>query len=375
MRHVHPLLFLAMTAITLAGCGEAPAPQQAPPPAVQTVTLSNEPVATVFEYVARTRAKEDAQIRARISGTIIERNFEEGQAVAEGDLLFRIDPRPYQATLDSARATLSRTEASAKVAQNNLERGRQLVDNGYISQAEIDQLEGERDSTRAAHEEAKAALQQAEINMDFTEVRAPFAGTAGRSELSIGDLVDPSASALVTLVQLDPMLVDFDVTEQTLAEAFRENQERQSRGEPPIHYSPELLLPNGESYPQDGVISYADNRVNPGTGTITVTARFPNPKGILLPGQFVRIEIQRGDPAPGLMVPQPAILEDMQGQYVFVVDDNNEVHRRNVRLGQRDGTRLVVESGLSEGDRVIVYGVQKVREGMTVTASETDPQP
>ncbi len=375
MRRAIVFPILAATAIVLSACSEEPAAPQAPPPAVQTVTLSSEQVATVFEYVARTRAKEDAQIRARISGTIIERNFEEGQAVAEDDLLFRIDPRPYQATLDSARATLSRTEAAMNVAERNLERGRQLVDDGYISQAEIDQLEGERDSARAAHEEARAALQQAEIDLGFTEVRAPFAGTAGRSELSIGDLVDPGAGALVTVVQLDPMLVDFDVTEQALADAFRENQEREARGEPPVQYTPQMKMPNGDLYPHEGVISYADNRVNPGTGTVTVTARFPNPQGILLPGQFVRIEIQRGQPKPGLLVPQPAVLEDMQGRYVFIVGDDGMVERRNVTLGQRDGTRLVVNEGLSEGDRVIVHGVQKVRQGMPVTASDIDAQP
>ncbi|KAA9130911.1 efflux RND transporter periplasmic adaptor subunit [Marinihelvus fidelis] len=375
MRRVITLVILAPLTALLMACGEEAAPPQAPPPAVQTVTIAPEQVATVFEYVARTRAQEDAQIRARISGTIIERNFEEGQAVNEGDLLFRIDPRPYQAALNSAQATLARAESAAQVAERNLERGLQLVDSGFISKAEMDQLEGERDSTRAALEEARAVVQKAEIDLGFTEIQAPFSGTAGRSELSIGDLVNPTSDALVTLVQLDPMLVDFDVTEQALADAFKVNQERQARGEPPVRYTPELKLPNGEIFPEEGTINYADNRVNPGTGTVTVTAGFPNPRGILLPGQFVRVELQRGDPTPGLLVPQPAVLTDMQGQYVFVVDDSDTVVRKNVSLGQRDGTRLVVESGLEEGDRVIVYGIQKVRVGMQVTATDIEAQP
>lgn len=328
-----------------------------------------------FEFVARTRAKEDAEVRAQVTGTIQERNFEEGQAVESGALLFRIDPRPYQAALQSARADLSNAMAARKVAEQNYTRALELLPDGFISQAEADKLSGELDSAKAAVDAAQAAVEKAEIDLGFTEVRAPFSGTAGRSNLSIGDLVDPSAGPLVSLVLLDPMLVDFDVNEQVLAQRLQENQRRQANGLPPVALKPTLKLVTGDVYPHAGTIDYANNRVNPSTGTITVTASFPNPDGMLLPGQFARILIQRGDPEERLLIAQSSVLEDMQGRYVFVVDDDDSVQRRNVSLGRREGTRWVVESGLAEGERVIVNGVQKVSPGMTVRATPVSQPP
>jgi RND family efflux transporter MFP subunit len=355
--------------LLLVACGKPEAPPAPPPPAVEYADASPREVATVFEFVARTRAKEDAQLRARITGTIIERNFEEGQVVQEGDLLFRIDPRPYESAVNSAAARLSQAEAAVQVAERNYARGLELVDDGFISKAEMDKLLGERDGSRAALEDARAALEKARIDLAFTEIRAPFSGTAGRSQLSIGDLVDPGAGPLVSLVMLDPMLVDFDVNEQTLALRLRENQQRQAEGLPPVTFTPRLLLVTGDMYEHEGIIDYANNRINPTTGTVTVTARFPNPDSLLFPGQFARIQVQRGEPEMRLLIPQPAVLEDMQGKYVFIVDGNDTVQRRNVRLGQREGLMWVVESGLEEGDRVIVNGVQKVRQGAQVSAT------
>jgi membrane fusion protein (multidrug efflux system) len=156
---------------------------------------------------------------------------------------------------------------------------------------------------------------------------------------------------------------------------MKENQEREAQGLPPVAFTPRMKMPNGDMYPHEGRLDYANNRVNPTTGTVTVTASFPNPNSLLLPGQFVRILIQRGQPELRLLLPQASVLEDMQGRYVFVVDDGDNVARKNVTLGQREGTRWVVETGLEEGDRVVVHGVQKVRPGMQVTASPVGEQP
>jgi membrane fusion protein (multidrug efflux system) len=360
---------------TLAGCSAPEPPPPLPAPAVEYQTVSEQAVAMRFEFVARTRAQEDAEIRAQISGTILERSFEEGQEVEEGQLLFRIDPRPYRAALSTAQADVARTEATLEVAERNLARGEELAPDGFISSAELDQLRGNRDTARASLEAARAAVERAQIDLGFTDIKAPFTGRAGRSQTSIGDLVNPTSGALVTLVKQDPMLVDFDVDEQALANRLRENQERAAQGLEPVPFTPRLQLVTGDMYPLEGRIDYANNRVNASTGTVTVTASFPNPEDALVPGQFTRIIVQRGQPEKRLLIPQPAVLEDMQGRYVYIVGDGDVIERRNVRLGQREGVDWVVESGLEAGLRVVVNGVQKIRPGMPVSASPVAARP
>ena len=362
-------LIAAAASFLLTACSDPAPPPTQPPPAVEVTAVAMEAIASEFEFVARTRASEDTEIRARITGSIIERNFAEGQVVQEGDLLYRIDPRPYQAAQNVAKAELSQARAAVEVARRNLTRGEELAPNGYISDAEMDKLRGESEGALAKVEAAEAALEQATINLDFTEIRAPFTGTAGRSQLSIGDLVNPSAGALVTLVQLDPMLADFDVNEQALAENMKANQARITQGLEVLVYTPRLRLVTGDEYIHPGEIDYASNRINPSTGTVTVTAKFSNPETMLFPGQFVRIILQRGDAEMRLMIPQPSVLEDMQGRYVYIVDPAATVVRKNVTLGSRQGINWVVESGLEEGDRVIVNGIQKVRPGIKVVPS------
>jgi membrane fusion protein (multidrug efflux system) len=365
---------LAAVSLLLAACGEQ-APPPAPPPAVEYHATVMQDVITSAEVVARLRAREDTAIQAQISGTIIERNFREGQEVQKDASLYRIDPRPYEAALSSAQAQLTNAIASMEVAERNLKRGEELSPDGYISQAELDKLRGERDQAVAAIEAARAAVENAEINLEFTDIRAPFTGMIGRSEVSIGDLVSPQTGPLVTLVQSDPMLADFEVSERALANALKANQEALARGGEAIRYTPTLLLVTGDTYPEPGEIDYASNRVNASTGTVTITARFPNPRGMLVPGQFVRLRLQRGESERRLLIPQQSVLEDMQGRYVFIVDGENQVARRNVELGQRHGVMWIVESGLEEGDRVIVNGIQKVRSGMTVSATPVESMP
>jgi membrane fusion protein (multidrug efflux system) len=371
------ILALAAVAATLAltACSESTEPPAPPPPAVEYYETAYADVVTTAEFVARLRAREDTAIQAQVSGTIIERNFNEGERVEKGALLYRIDPRPFEAALSSAQAQMSTARTSLEVAQRNLTRGQELAPDGYISQAELDKLQGDRDQAIAAVENAKAAVERAQINLEFTRIKAPFAGVTGTSQVSIGDLVSPQTGALVTLVQSDPMLADFEVSERAIANSMQANREALAQGEEPVTYTPTLLLVTGDEYPEKGEIDYASNRVNASTGTVTITARFPNQRNGLVPGQFVRLRLQRGEPEQRLLVPQQSVLEDMQGRYGFVVDDEDKVARRNLVLGQRHGVMWVVESGLEAGDRVILNGIQKVRSGMTVTATPADALP
>jgi membrane fusion protein (multidrug efflux system) len=368
-------LLTAIPILLLSACGGPDDPPAPPPPAVGVQEVSLEPVTAEHEFVARTRAQEDSEIRARVTGTIIERNFDEGQVVEKDALLFRIDPRPYEAALSAAQANLARAVTALDVAQRNLNRGEELAPQGHISESEMDKLRGDRDSGIAAQSAAEAAVEKAEINLDFTQIRAPFTGTAGRSKLSIGDLVDTSSGPLVTLVQRDPMLADFDINERTLAQSIKNAQDRATQGLERLRYVVRMKLVTGDIYRHEGEIDYASNRVNPSTGTVTVTARFPNPDGTLIPGQFVRVVMQRGEAEMQMLIPQSSVLEDMQGRYVFIVDHGNSVVRKNITLGQRTGINWVVEEGLSEGDRVIVEGIQKVRPGMPVDPSPASVQP
>ncbi|MGI9220931.1 MAG: efflux RND transporter periplasmic adaptor subunit [Woeseiaceae bacterium] len=372
---IRSFVLACLLATVLTACGGSEPPPTPPPPAVEYLAVEPQEVALRFEFVARTRAREDATIMAQISGTIVERGFEEGQSVEEGDLLFQIDPRPYQAALDVAQAELSQASTALDVAERNLARGVDLEPDGFISAAEMDELRGTRDAAFSSKQSAEAALEQARINLEYTDVRAPFSGRTGRVEVSTGDLVSPGSSTLVTIVQSDPMLVDFEVSERVLAGAMTENQKRAAEDLEPLGYTPHLQLVTGDSYPHVGKINYANNRINASTGTVTVTAEFPNPDGSLLPGQFTRVFIERSDVRGLLVIPQASVLEDMQGRYVYVIDDENLVQRRNVALGQRQDIDWVVESGLEEGNRVIVNGIQKVRPGMAVSASSVATTP
>lgn len=374
--------FLHMTRFGLAGvltlgllaCTEQQAPAEAPPPpGVGVVEVTAQEISPTREFVGRTQAIEDAKLRARVEGPLISRSFTEGEDVQQGQVLFEIDPEPYQAEVRRVQALLTSAESALTVAERNFERGEQLVGDGYISQTQMDELRAKRDGAAAAIDEAKSALASAQLNLDYTKIVAPFTGRAGNSNFSIGDLVGPQAGELVSIVQLDPMWVNFQVAESAMVEAMQTNIQRQQEGLEELKFTPRLRLSTGTEYPLPGVIDFVDNRIDQTTGTIKVRATFPNPSGLLLPGQFVTLVIQRSDKRSVLLVPQSAILEDQQGAYVLVVNDQNIVIRQNIKAGERIGVDRVVDEGLQPGTKVITTGLQKVRPGVEVTAKLETP--
>ncbi|WP_250657781.1 efflux RND transporter periplasmic adaptor subunit [Alkalimarinus coralli] len=362
---IAPLVFACLT---VTGCGDNSASSQpdksAPLPSVVVTTVSSESINPSRRFIGRTEAVEDVQIKARVSGYLLSMNFAEGQDVKKGDLLFEIDPKPYQTEVSRLSAEVSRQQASLTNAKRNFRRGNELIEKGFISAMEMDDLISRRDQAKASLESSEAALETAKLNLSYTKIVAPISGRIGRKSLSIGDLVSPESGVLVTIVTVDPMYVTFDVSEKLLTSENQKNNPSSDKVKKlPI---PSIELPNGDMYPHKGKFDFIDNRVDPATGTVKVRAVFPNEKGLLIPGQYVTAVVTASEAQNAILIPQAAVSEDQQGYFAMVVDDKNTVQVRRVEMGDRVEVSWVVDKGLSEGDKVIVEGLQKVKKGQQV---------
>ncbi len=353
----------------LAGCKEAPAAPSAPnkPVEVGVITVAPEAVTLTRELPGRTSPLRIAEVRARVDGIVLERAFEEGSDVKKGQSLFRIDPLPYQAALDRAEAALSSAEARVESSRLLAERYEQLLADRAVSKQE-------HDNAVAAHKVAaadvagnKAAVTSARINLGYTRVTSPISGRIGRSEVTEGGFVRQAEGTLMaTVQQLDPIYVD--VT-QPSAEVLRLQRELESGA---LVRSGEgakvrLVLEDGTAYSELGTLQFSDVTVNPTTGSITLRAIFPNPDRKLLPGMFVRAQLEEGTRPGALLVPQIAVRRDAQGKAsVMVVGAGEKVEVRPVVAPRAVGDKWLVTEGLSAGDKVIVEGLQKVRPGSVV---------
>ena len=350
----------------LAACdqaAEAPADVSAPPPAVTVISLQPTEVTPGFSFNGRVVAVDEVQLRARVTGFLEERLFEEGADVDAGDLLFVIEKAPYQAVVEQRRAELASAEANRANTSAQLQRGEELVNNNNIPQAEVDQRRAADQMAAAQILEAQAALKQAQLNLGYTEIRAPIAGRISRADFSSGNLVGPDSGVLATIVSQDPIYVTFPVSQRQLL------AHRGERGDPVVR----VTLPDGALYEHPGKLNFLDVQVDPGTDTLTVRAELPNPDRVLIDRQFVGVRVERGEPRRVLAVPQAAIQVNQAGPYVLVVGNEDKVEARRVRLGALEGVQVVVEDGLNDGDRVIIEGIQKVRPGMAVAVSEAPP--
>ncbi|MDY6943651.1 MAG: efflux RND transporter periplasmic adaptor subunit [Pseudomonadota bacterium] len=360
-----PITLAALTVlVTACSDNEAPPKQD---PEVFVVLANEQPYRPQQKFSARIKSRSDVNITAQVSGKLLAIHFKEGDQIAKGHLMFEIDRAPYEAALSRARAELSKAKANQKSAINNYERGRALVKDKYISQAEYDNLEARMLESKAATKAAEAALESAQVDLDYTRIFAPQDGQVGRANPSIGDVVSPQYGVLTTLVGQDDMEVVFQLPEKLLLAARGDSVPTAED----IVVS--VIMPDGSEYPYTGTISYFSNRVDATTGTMEVSARLPNPDDLLRPGMYVQAVVRLKEPLQGLMIPQAALQVDQRGTYVLAVDDNDMVTRLNVSSGERIGENVLITSGLNVATRVIVRGVQKARPGMKVVASMYQP--
>ena len=364
---------LVASLFALAGCDQQPQQQgQMPAPAVSVIDVTRQPVGDYQEFVARTEAVKTVDLRARVEGFLTRRDFIEGQNVKNDQLLFEIDPKPYEAALKKAEANLTSARAERTKAVKDLQRSKDLFQKGHISQANLDTQTSNQARAEAAVQAAEAGLETAKLNLGYTHIYAPFAGQIGRASQSVGNLVGPSSGSLATLTTVDPMYVTFQVDERMLVDYLQDTGgERTDNG----NFDMRLRLPNGSEYGQPGVFNFADTQVDQTTGTLTLRAKFPNPHGFIIPGMYVTLIAESRNKQDRPVVPQSAIQENQSGRFVLVVNSDNEVETRQVEMGRRMGPFWVVNSGLKAGEQIIVEGLQKVRPGVKVQPNRVTIDP
>jgi membrane fusion protein (multidrug efflux system) len=356
--------------LTLAACGQKPPAHPPEPPEVGVVAVAPQAVATTTELPGRTNAFLVAQVRARVDGIVLNRGFTEGDDVREGQRLYSIDPAPYIATLNNAKAALAKASANASAAEALAQRDKPLAAENAISRQEYDNAVAAAGQAEAEIAAAKAAVDTAQINLGYTSVVSPIGGRIGISQVTPGAYVQTSqATLMATIQQLDPMYVD--VTQSSLdgLRFRREIEEGKLQANGAKAATVSLVLEDGSVYPQQGKLQFSDVTVDPTTGSVTIRALFPNPNHVLLPGMFVRARIREGVRQGAYVVPQVGIQHDAKGHATaLVVGQDQKVSVREVVASATAGSNWIIEDGLNPGDRVIVEGTEKVRPGTVVKA-------
>ena len=357
----------------LLSCSRKPAQTGPPPPEVLVTTVKPQDVPRVLERVATLDGFINANINAQVQGYIVSRDYQEGSVVKKGDVLFHIDPRPFEAALAQAKGTLAKDKANQVKADADEKRAHDLFKKKVISDQERDTAIAAAGSSRANVEADEAAVEQAELNLGYTKVTAPIDGLAGFENSQVGDLVGPSTGPLTTVSQLDPIKAVVSAGEGPFTDFVSRHPDATERNAYVKTLDFELILGNGEVYPRKGNFYALDRSLDPRTGSIRYYVTFPNPGNVLRPGQFGKVRFVADMKKGAMVIPQEAVNELQGGYQVAVVDQNNKASIRPVKMGERIGAMWEVNDGLKPGDRVIVQGAQKVREGSPVTVKEWTP--
>jgi RND family efflux transporter MFP subunit len=354
-------------ALLLAGCGAAaqPAPQP-PPPVVGVTTVTTRPLRDWDDFTGRLEAVDSVALRPRVSGQVVAAPFTEGAMVRKGQLLFQIDPRPFQAEADRLTADVGQAQAKAELAQADADRGQRLLTQDAIAKEEAERLTSEARAAKADVQAAQAALRAAQLNLSFTRVVSPIDGRVSRALITAGNLVTP-ADLLTTVVSQAPIYATFNTDEQT----YLKYAEAQRGGKGPVY----LGLMTEQGFPHQGKLQFLDNAVDARSGTITARAVFDNADGAFTPGLFARVRLVSRDVQPVALVPEQALGADLGKRYVMVLGPGDHVEYRTVMLGRAVGEYHIVLSGLAPGEKIVTAGLQKVRPGDVVTPQPDDVRP
>lgn len=364
------VLAVAAYLMRFGGFGSSVRPQPtsastAPPAEVGVLVARPVEVPFPVVYAGRVAGFRDVEVRPRVSGLLLERQFEEGARVTQGQLLFRIDPATYQVALTQAEAQLQQAQATLKQAEDNFARIEELFRRGVANEMQRGEALSARDQGRASVQLAQAAVEATKLNLGYTTVTAPATGVTALQSPPVGTLIQAQQTLLTTITQLDPAYVVFSFTDEE-GQAFRALNERRAKPITEQDLTVELLYARGAAYPHIGRIDTSARRVDPQTGTIQARAIFPNPDGSLLPGQFVRVRIDGVTLPDAIVIPQQAVSQGPQGPSVYVVGENDTAQVRPIRLGPELAQGWVVQEGLKGGERVVVDGVIRVRPGAPV---------
>ncbi|HEV7122746.1 MAG TPA: efflux RND transporter periplasmic adaptor subunit [Rhodanobacter sp.] len=359
-----PLLCLCLLVLGACGKGKESSPPAMPPPEVGVITVQPQSSPLTRDLVGRLSPYRSADVRARVAGVLLKRDYEEGTDVQRGQLMFQIDPAPLKAVLNAAKGSMAQAQATYTNNKITAQRVRELAPKGYVSKADVDNAQAAERSSAAAVQAASANVETASINLGYANVTAPIAGRAGQQQVTEGALVgNGTATLLTTIDQIDPLYVNFTLSVSSM-EQMRQAQHNGSvtlAGQDKA--SVQITLPDGSSYAEPGTVDFSAAAVNPSTGSVDLRATVPNPDHRLLPGMYVTLKANLGRQNNVFLIPQQAVQRDTTGAYVMTVSTDNKVVRKNVTTTGMSGSDWVVNDGVKAGDKVVVSGIQNVKEG------------
>ena len=372
--HSAAIVLVAVCLAGLAGCDRKDAAPAARPPATVTAfTVTPRDVPVSAEFVAQTQSSQAVNIQARVSGFLDRRVYTEGAMVKAGQVLFQMDPKPFQAQVDAAKATLASSVAAQRVASANLARTKPLAEQNALSQADLDNATGQAEQANAAVTQAQAQLEEAQLNLSYCTITSPVDGASSFAAVADGTYVSPSNAQLTTVSVLSPMWVNFSISENAMARFRAQQRSGQLKMPAADAFDVQIEMVDGTQFPYNGKITFADPSYNSQTGTFLIRVSVPNPKGLLRPNQYVRVRLLGATRPNGIMVPQRAVQQSAKGHFVWVVGKDGTAEMRPVDVGEWDGDDWFINQGLAAGDVVIVDGTLRLAPGARVTVTPYVP--